>query len=81
MLLHVTKLLFQKNCTNLYIQEEDGSHKNIMYFSILGFEISENQKRQAAMTVRKVPKQKGKAAFIPQPHSVLPVLPTLPACV
>uniref|UniRef100_A0A2K5QQS8 Cdc42 guanine nucleotide exchange factor 9 n=1 Tax=Cebus imitator TaxID=2715852 RepID=A0A2K5QQS8_CEBIM len=26
----------------------------------IGFEISENQKRQAAMTVRKVPKQKGK---------------------
>lgn len=29
-------------------------------FYIVGFEISENQKKQAAMTVRKVSKQKGK---------------------
>ncbi|XP_008056879.2 rho guanine nucleotide exchange factor 9 [Carlito syrichta] len=34
----------------------------------IGFEISENQKRQAAMTVRKVPKQKGNASFSPHHH-------------
>ena len=35
----------------------------MIYFCVTGFEISENQKRQAAMTVRKVSKQKGKTAF------------------
>lgn len=33
----------------------------VLIFIILGFEISEYQKRQAAMTVRKVTKQKGEA--------------------
>ena len=56
----------------------------------IGFEISENQKRQAAMTVRKVSKQKGKAAFYqlslphPRPHALSlggwEAIDYLPAC-
>ena len=57
-------LLFQKTCANLYILKKVRvTHNKMISFYVIGFEISENQKRQAAMTVRKVSKQKGKTAF------------------